>query len=149
VTFVDTRDLGAVGVGTYLDLADRGFTVKVPRAFGHAFGSWRVARDGAVDGTIAIVSGDSLDTFRPAPGALQVARYDPLSAADRGRVQELERSIRAHAGPDGSLQPNAVDSLFGRATLARAGVDAATIDALRQLRRPGLPYEAWLIPPAT
>jgi hypothetical protein len=149
VTFVDTRDLGAVGVGTFLDLADRGFRVKVPRAFGHAFGSWRVARDGAVDGTIAVVSGDSLETFRPPPGAVQAVRYDPLSAADRRRAQELERDIRAHAGPDGSLQPSAVDSLFGRGTLVRAGVSAATIDALRELRRPGLAYEVWINPTPT
>jgi hypothetical protein len=147
VRWVNSDALGAVGVGTYLELVEHGFDVGVSPEFGHAFGSWRVARADEVHGTITVVSSDSDEGFHPPAGAVLAARYDPLTAADRRRAQGIEAEIRAHTGPGGPLVPGDVDSVFGRGALLAAGIDPARIDVLRELRRPGLAYAVFVIPP--
>jgi hypothetical protein len=147
VKWVNSDALGAVGVGTYLELVERGFDVGVSPEFGHAFGSWRVARPGEVQGTITVVSSDSSEGFPRPVGAVQAAQYDPLTAADRRRAQEIEVEIRAHAGPSRPLVPGDADSVFGRGALLAAGIDPAQIDVLRELRRPGLAYAVFVVPP--
>jgi hypothetical protein len=147
VKWVNSDALGAVGVGTYLELLERGFDVGVAPEFGHAFGSWRVARPGEVRGTITVLSSDSSEGFHRPAGAVLVAQYDPLTAPERRRAQEIEAEIRAHAGPSGPLAPGDADSVFGRGALLAAGIAPAQIDALRELRRPGLAYAVFVEPP--
>jgi hypothetical protein len=146
VRWVNSDALGAVGVGTYAELAERGFRVGVSSEFAHAFGSWRVVRPGDVDGTISVVSSDSAGDFTPPAGAILAAQYDPLTAAGRRRAQEIEREIRAHPGSSGPLVPSDVDSVFGRGALIAAGVDPAHIKTLQELRRPGLAYAVFVFP---
>src|SRR2546421_6287343 len=111
VKWVNSDALGAVGVGTFLQLAERGFHVRVSPEFGRAFGSWRVARPDEGDGTIDIVSSDSSPAFETPAGAKGLAaRDDPLTAADRRRAQAIEREIRAHSRPNGPLDPGDVAS---------------------------------------
>jgi hypothetical protein len=149
VTWNNADAFGAVGVGSYLDLSDRGFDVRVAPVFGRLFGSWRVARPEEVEGTITVVSSDQFDRvgFQPPAGSVPTARYDPLRAADRQRAQELERDIRSHTGPSGPLEPDGVDSFLGKRALLQAGVDPARIEALRALRQPGLAYAVYVVPP--
>lgn len=147
VKWVNSDALGAVGVGTYLELAERGFHVGVSPEFRHAFGSWRVVRPGDVDGTIIVVSSDSAGDFNPPAGAVLAAQYDPLTAAGRRRAHEIEREIRARPGSSGPLVPSDVDSVFGRGALVAAGIDPAHIRTLQELRRPGLAYAVFVFAP--
>ncbi len=143
--------LGAVGVGTYLDLVDRGFDVRVSPEYGPGFGSWRAVRANEadhLDGTIIVVSSDSSASFQRPVDAVPAGHYDPLRADDRQRAQDIERDIRSRSGPNGPLEPSEVESVFGRALLRQAGVDDASIEALRRLRKPGLAYEVFVVPTA-
>ena len=148
--WVDSTALGAVGYGLYLDLVERGFDVKVPPAYLHSFGGRHTLAPGADVQTVTVVTGDDLDGgWVPPTGATRLAQFDPLDAADRARAGALARRIRAELGPGSSLHPNAVDASYGRAQLARAGVDTATVDALRRLRAAGIPYVVFLVPAST
>jgi hypothetical protein len=146
-TWVDTRDLGGpVGVGTYLALSERGYTLKVDRAFSHPFGSWRVAR-GPTDGTITVIGDDDLaqGTALP-PGSVEVARYDALTADERQRATNLANEIRASLAPGVAWHENAVDSAWGRGGLIAGGADAADVAALARLRRRGIGYVVFVSP---
>ena len=88
VTFVDSRDLGAIGDGLYLDLTQRGYDVKVPHDYGKAFGTWRAADAGSVDATVTVVANDDVDKgWTPPSNATPIASYDPLSASERVGVR--------------------------------------------------------------
>jgi hypothetical protein len=147
VQWLGSDALGAVGVGLFLELVERGFDVEVPPGLGHAFGSWRVVRPDEVHGTISVVSSDTSTDLQPPGGAVRAAQYDPLTPADRRRAQEIEREIRAHTTASGPLQPAYVDSLFTRGLLLAAGIEPAHIKTLVELRRPGLAYAVFVVPP--
>ena len=148
--WVDSTDIGAVGYGLYLDLAERGFDVKVPPSFAQSFGPRDTATLQANQPTIEVVAGDDLDRgWQPPPGAIRIAQFDPLNIMDRDRADALTERIRAELGPHSSLQPSLVDAQYGRNELASAGVDAAPINALRRLRAPGIPYVVYLNPTTT
>ncbi len=147
VRSIDT-DIGAVGNGVYFELAARGFRVEVPADLGHAFGSWRVAKDPTLE-EITVVNTDDF-FYRPAPGATRIAEYDPLTPSQRGRVQVLERSILRSLTGSQSFQPTDVDSPWTRRGLVASGADARELDELAALRRRGgvRRYDVFLVPHA-
>jgi hypothetical protein len=144
VTWIDSRDLGAVGQGVYLALAERGYDVKVLDFFKHSFGSWRVAPLDGVDALVTVVLADDAAKFDATPGTTKVASYDPLNAGERARADELEREMRARAGP--ALRLADVDTAIGRVALARDGVSTAVLDELAALRRRGIAYDVYVSP---
>jgi hypothetical protein len=150
VTFVDSRDLGAIGDGLYLDLTRRGFHVKVPRDYGPAFGSWRVADAGTVDATLIVVANDDVDKgWTPPPNATPIASYDPLSVSERARAQRLASTMLGSVRGAVSYDPAMVDSSFGRRKLLVAGADSVAISQLAGLRRAGSAYTVYLVRPSS
>jgi hypothetical protein len=145
MTWID-KDLGAVGVGTYLALAERGFKVKVLKDYDRGFGTWRVAKDGEFQENLTVVAVDDVEDFQPPPGTRRIADYDPLNPLERQRVRDLEGAIRSRLAPGVAFQPMAVDTIWGRAQLQAAGASESDIDALRHLRRRGHAYAMFLIP---
>ena len=135
---IDAANFGdPVGNGLFLDLDERGYRVYVSADHAPAFGSWRAARPGETDGSITVVSSDDLATFRTPPGATQVARYDPLTTAQRERASALEAAIRDRVG---ELRVNDVDGELGRVSLVHRGAQPRDIDELAALRRRGRGY---------
>ena len=130
VRWIDTRDLGAAGVGLYLSLAEHGYDVKVERAFARPFGSWRASAPGAVDATITLVSGDDLGAGGAPTGAELVARYDPLGPRDRDRARRA-----GHGDPGATRSRDEVPADNGRFH-HRAGVARAGRGRSRRCRRP-------------
>lgn len=83
VTFLDSRDLGAIGSGLYLDLAQRGYNVKVTDNFGSAFGRWRVGDANHVAATVTVVASDDIaHGWSPPRGAQRIAHYAPRRSRD-------------------------------------------------------------------
>jgi hypothetical protein len=83
VTFVDSRDLGAIGSGLYLDLARHGYDVKVTDTLARAFGRWRVAGPDEVAGTITVVGSDDIAKgWTPPAGAQLIGHYTPRRSRD-------------------------------------------------------------------
>jgi hypothetical protein len=145
VTWID-KNLGAVGVGTYLELAERGFNVKVPKLYQKPFGKWRVAKDGEFQETLTVVAVDDIEDYPVAPGARRIADYDPLKPAERQDARDLETGIRSQLAPGVPFAPGDVDTIWGRTALTTAGAHPGDVDALRRLRQRGHAYAVFLIP---
>jgi len=147
LTFVDFENLGAVGVGMFLDLTERGESVRMEPGLSHAVGSWRTARRSQVDGILIVVAGSYAERgWAPPPDATRIAQYDPLTPRERSRAQRLERQVRDRLGslaPEGSLP---VLSAIGRRQLVSNGVDRRRVDALWHLRERGDAYSVYLSP---
>jgi hypothetical protein len=147
LTFVDFENLGAVGVGMFLDLTERGESVRMEPGLSHAVGSWRTARRSQVDGILIVVAGSYAERgWAPPPHATRIAQYDPLTPRERSRAQRLERQVRERLGslaPEGSLP---VLSAIGRQQLVSNGVDRRRVDALWHLRERGDAYSVYLSP---
>jgi hypothetical protein len=150
VTFVDSRDLGAIGDGLYLDLTQRGYDVKVQRDYGKAFGTWRVADAGSVDATVTVVANDDVDKgWTPPSNAEPIGRYDPLSPSERRRAQRLASTILRSLHGSVAYDPGLLDSQFGRRKLGAAGADPADVAELAALRRAGSAYTVYLVTPSS
>src|SRR5262249_28117331 len=129
-------------------LDEHGFKVKVSSFYGQAYGRWRVARAGDIDGTVTLGASDDIARgFAPPAGAREVAHYDPLSPAQRARATELAQQIHARVG-DANWMEDASDSAYGQRQLLAHGANAADVAELHKLRAPGSAYTVWFNGPA-
>jgi hypothetical protein len=150
VSFVDSRDLGAIGAGLYLDLTRRGYDVKVPGVYGHGFGSWRVADAGAVDGSVTVAASDDVEKgWTPPSNATPIASYDPLRASARERATRLVSTILRSLDGSVTYEPVMVDTKLGRSKLLGAGADPDDLAQLAALRRAGSAYTVYLVRPSS
>jgi hypothetical protein len=144
---VDTENLGAVPVGVFLDLDERGKQVRVESGFAKAFGSWRTTRESDVDGVVTVVAGGDIERgWTPPPGAKRVADYDPLTSRERSRAQRLERQVRGRLGTAAPRDALPVLSAIGRRQLVAEGADRRTVDELWRLHERGDAYSVYLSP---
>jgi len=142
VTWLGLRDLGAVGVGTYLALLDEGYDVKVADRYRSAYGKWRVGTPETSDATITIVASDEIDKgWTPPPNSSRVATYDSLDPGARARADELAREIGALG-----QNPTDVDFALFWPRLRDAGVEQKMIDELLALRDQGQDYSVYVTP---
>jgi len=146
---VDTENLGAVAVGMFLDLDERGKQVRVERTFAKGFGSWRTARESDVDGVVTVVAGGDIERgWTPPPNARRIATYDPLAPAERSRAQRLERQVRQRLGASAPVNALPVLSAIGRQQLVAGGADPRAVDALWHLHERGDSYSVYVAPAA-
>ena len=101
LTFLDFENLGAVGVGMFLDLTERGQSVRLESGLSTAVGSWRTARRSQVDAILIVVAGSYIDRgWTPPEGATRIASYDPLTpASDRERGTSSSRCVNVSVPP--------------------------------------------------
>jgi hypothetical protein len=144
---VDTENLGAVAVGTFLDLDERGKQVRVDRGFAKPFGSWRTARESEVNGVVTVVAGGDIERgWTPPAGAKRLVSYDPLSSGQRSRAQRIERQIRDRLGTAAPRDALPVLSAIGRRQLVADGADERSVDELWHLHQRGDAYSVYLSP---
>jgi hypothetical protein len=145
--FVDFENLGAVGVGMFLDLAERGQDVRAEPELSHGFGSWRTARTSQVDELLIVVAGSYLEHgWTAPPGARRIATYDPLTPAERSRAERLERRIRDQLGAAAPVNALPVLNPAGRQQLVVGGADPHVVDALSHLHDRGDSYSVYVVP---
>ncbi|HMF04119.1 MAG TPA: hypothetical protein VKH17_04840 [Acidimicrobiia bacterium] len=145
--FVDFENLGAVGVGMFLDLTERGQDLRVEPGLSHAFGSWQAARASQVDKLLFVVAGSFLGRqWTPPPGAERIATYDPLTPSERSRAQRLERQIRDELGTAAPVDALPVLNPAGRRQLVAGGADPRAVDALWHLHARGDSYSVYVAP---
>jgi hypothetical protein len=146
VRWVDQRNLGAVGVGMFLALEERGYKVQAPRAFVQQFGSWRTAPSGGVseDAVTVVAIADEGESWTRPRDAVLLARYEPLTLSQRRRTRALERAIRARLPARTRSQPLPADTEYGRWTLVRDGADGTSVEALYALERRDNGYSVYL-----
>jgi hypothetical protein len=142
---VDTENLGAVAVGTFLDLDERGKQVRVESGFAKPFGSWRTAHRSEVDGVVTVVAGGDIERgWIAPPGAMRVVYYDPLTSRERSRSQRLERQVRERLGAAAPRNALPVLSAIGRKQLVADGADPRAVDALWHLHQRGDAYSVYI-----
>lgn len=143
VEWRDTYDFGYVGMGIFAALVDDGFDVVVPTTSGNAF---EPRQQGDVADQRLVVSTRDDDVRYPPPdGSILVARYDPLSPAERAEVDSLWSTISREAGTVATA-PGMVSSPLGRAALLDAGVDPELVDRLTEYWRRGQAFVVYLAP---
>jgi DNA-binding transcriptional regulator of glucitol operon len=147
LTFVDFENLGAVGVGMFLDLTERGQSVRMEPGLSHAVGSWRAARRSQVDEVLTVVAGSYIERgWTPPEGATRITLYDPLTPRERARAQRLERQVRERLGTAAPRDSLPVLSAIGRLQLVADGADKRSVDELWHLRERGDAYSVYLSP---
>jgi len=147
LTFIDFENLGAIGVGMFLDLTERGQDLRVEPGLSHAFGSWQAARASQVDKLLFVVAGSFLGRrWTPPPGAKRIATYDPLTPSERSRAQRLERQIRDELGAAAPVDALPVLNPAGRQQLVAGGADRQAVDALWHLHARGDSYSVYVAP---
>ncbi|MGH9272303.1 MAG: hypothetical protein ACRDZ2_13630 [Ilumatobacteraceae bacterium] len=145
VTWADRRGWGVAATGLILDLHRRGHDVGVPESYRPFFEADMVVDPNAVDAALVIVGEDDLRTgFVPPTAAVVIATYDPLSLADRDRVEALWDAVARQVSPDSGLLPSDVDGTTGRERLRQAGVSESALTELARLRAAGSAYTAVL-----
>lgn len=110
------------------------------------FGPSRVA-DGTEAGTVLVAAGDSLDTFVPPAGAVEIARAeDAAGVAERRRLErELTDAFNAAGHPDAAARVSDAGVawvVFDHPDLGRYGEDIERLVALRDERR----LAVWWVP---
>jgi hypothetical protein len=136
--------------GLYFDLSRRGFHVFVdPDQYSSLqYGSWRVAAPEEVDAMVMIIDLPDLQAgaWTPPAGSRLVVSYDPLTAAQRARVNELTAMILESLGPNaphGRISAGLGDVLL----MEQLGVQAAPLEELHELQQLGDGYNVYLAPP--
>jgi hypothetical protein len=75
-------------------LDDQGHDVRTPEVQAHKFGRSRStpAPDGSVE--VVVTTGETIDTVLADPGAVEIARWDPLPTGERARRSAVEVELR-------------------------------------------------------
>lgn len=141
-----TLNGGVAGLALYLEA--RGHRVFLPheKLAALRFGGFRLADAAAVDGRILLVARSALRAGWSMPsGARLVARFDPLSRAQRARADRLETRVRrATATP--RTTPLPLDAGPQRDLAVRQGARRRDVEELGRLQRRGEAYEVYVGP---
>ena len=136
VTWIDARTLGDAGTGVFLALREEGFDAHLRQAHAKTVGGDRAAEPEDVDAVVLVVSDYSLlDGWQVPVGAIEIAHYDPLSAEERTRVEELSDELRAQLDEPLPAGPLPVESEDRRNILVKAGADRDLVDDLWNLQK--------------
>lgn len=145
VSWNEAPSIGTISIGVTVDLARRGWRVRVSRSSSHLFGRHWTASPASSRPTLLFLSGFAATTWTRPPGARRVARYDALSRADRRKYQRLDARIRHETGATADVALDA-GSPFGVDVLVAQGASRTIVGRFARLQRRGDRYEAWLLP---
>ena len=134
-----TLNGGVAGLANYLETRGTHVFLADEDLAALRFGRFRVATPATVDGRIVMAAVPLRVGWRPPANSRVVARFDPLSHAERRRATRLEAQIRHDAGMprDAFL---AVGARAQQNVAVRAGANRRDVDALGRLQRRGAAY---------
>jgi hypothetical protein len=147
VMFDDAVAIGSQGYGLLNELERRGFDVGMDPGFAVIVTRHR-ALD-AVDATARVVlaTGVNAERWSEVPDAVEVARTDPRSPAEREEFDELRSSVIEELRAAGleELVPGVDTNLFGTSIDARAPTSAQ--QAMSRMAELGVPTAVFVVPP--
>jgi hypothetical protein len=147
VMFDDAVAIGSQGYGLLNELERRGFDVGMDPGFAVIVTRHRVLD--AVDATARVVlaTGVNADRWSEVPGAVEVARTDPRSAAEREEFEELRSSVIDQLRGAGleELVPGVDTNLFGTSIDDR--VPAPAKQSLSRMADLGVATAVFVVPP--
>ncbi|MGZ6925071.1 MAG: hypothetical protein ACXVJF_00005 [Acidimicrobiia bacterium] len=144
----DVQTLNAPASGMLLYLAEHGFDVVAPTGpeAELQFGAWRIGEASDVDAVVAMTSAPAHDPrWRPPAGGRVVARWDPLTPAQRRSARRLERRIR-HALGQRAPEFLFLDDADTRDRVVADGADRRDVDAHARLQAAGEAYVVVVAP---
>ncbi|MGZ4675442.1 MAG: hypothetical protein ACXV8Y_02825 [Acidimicrobiia bacterium] len=144
----DVQTLNAPASGMLLYLAEHGFDVVAPTGpeAELQFGAWRIGEASDVDAVVAMTSAPAHDPrWRPPAGGRVVARWDPLTPAQRRSARRLERRIR-HALGQRAPEFLFLDDADTRDRVVADGADRRDGDARARRQAAGEPYVVVVAP---
>ena len=108
------------------------------------FGEQRVVDGGELDGRVLVVSQSFVDLgWTPPEGAVEVASYDSLTAAERDELQELLAELRASVDGAGAEPPAPAPN---RESLTAAGADPALVERYLDQLPQRTAYRVYVVP---
>jgi hypothetical protein len=149
VTWSDALHIGSAAYGLVSELQRRGLDVGAMPWAAVPMTEHRVVADGEATAVVHLATGAHIDRARQVPGAVEVARADPRTAAERAEFDAL----RAQVGDDlvaaglGDLIPRVDGNLFGAAL--HPDLDPATRRRIGRMLDLGAPVAVFVAPPGT
>lgn len=144
----DSFHIGSQGYGLLSELERRGFDVGVD--FGKRVpATWhRVLDPGSETARVQLVTGANIAQWRAEEGAVEVARFDPRTAAERAEQADLRAHVLTELQSLGlpELVTEVDNNLFGAAIDPR--VPDQLKEAMGRMLELGTPLSVFVLPPA-
>lgn len=147
VRWSDAFYIGSQGYGLVNELERRGFDVGVPEPWRVPVTAHRVRPPAEATAQVHMATGFWIDRWRAVPDAVEVARHDPRTPAQRAEFERIRRQVLTdleEAGLD-DVAPLVDGNLFG-ATLDPRLPDE-TRERMERMLHLGLPAAVFLAPP--
>jgi hypothetical protein len=147
VRWSDAADIGSPGFGLLDELERRGLDVGADEYFRVQVTAHRARPRSDAVAQIHLATGSYIDRWRAVPGAVEVASYDPRTAAQKAEYERVRATFVSRLGAEGltELVPLVDTNLFGISVDVRLSAadqaDLATLIAL------GQPMAAFIAPP--
>ncbi len=147
VRWSDAADIGSPGFGLLDELERRGLDVAADEFFHVPVTDHRVRPRTTADAQIHLATGSYIERWRQVPGAVEVATYEPRSAAEIARADELRARVLARLRVEGldDVAAQVDTNLFGASLDPR--ISAADLADLTELLDLGQPTAVFIAPP--
>ena len=144
----DAADIGSPGYGLLDELERRGLDVAADENFRVQVTEHRTRRASESDAQIHLATGAYIDRWRQVPGAVEVASYDPRTAAEQEEFAAVRQSFIDRLTAEGldELVPLVDVNLFGISVDTR--LSAADHADLARLIELGQPMSVFIAPAA-
>ena len=148
VRWSDAADIGSPGYGLLDELERRGLDVAADEFFAVPATEHRVRRRDRADAQVHLATGDYVDRWRAVPGAVEVATFEPRSAAQIAHAAEVRARLIARLGVEGlgDLVELVDTNLFGASLDPRISND--DLADLTELLDLGQPMAVFIAPPS-
>jgi hypothetical protein len=147
VRWSDAADIGSPGFGLLDELERRGLDVAADEYFDVPVTEHRVRPRADADAQIHLATGGYVDVWRQMPEAVEVAAFDPRTAAQRDEYAVVREALIQRLGEEGlgELVPLVDTNLFGMSVDTRlTAADHADLTTLIDL---GQPMVVFVAPP--
>jgi hypothetical protein len=147
VRWSDAADIGSPGFGLVDELERRGLDVGADEYFRVQVTAHRARPRSDAAAQIHLATGSYIDRWRAVPGAVEVASYDPRTAAQKAQFARVREAFIGRLATEGltDLVPLVDTNLFGISVDTRlSGADQADLATLIAL---GQPMAVFIAPP--
>jgi hypothetical protein len=147
VRWSDAADIGSPGFGLLDELERRGLDVAADEFFRVPATEHRVRPGDLANAQVHLATGTYIDRWREVPFALEVATYEPRTAEQVARTEELRARVIARLRVEGldDVAEQIDTNLFG-ASLDRR-ISAEDLADLTELLDLGQPMAVFIAPP--
>ncbi len=147
VRWSDAADIGSPGFGLLNELERQGLDVAADEFFDVPVTDHRVRPRQRADAQVHLATGGYVDRWRQVPGAVEVANYEPRTASQVARAEELRARVIGRLRVEGlaDVAEQVDTNLFGASLDPR--ISAEDLADLTELLDLGQPMAVFIAPP--